>query len=350
MPVFADINEHLSKQNNEVTTNSTLEYWTPERLKRAKNRDLPRSSNEILVGDTFTGPQESGSGSPPQVKVRLEQQQLFKPETEVNTDEVQPNNVGTKNAHFTSSRLVPLSADTVYPYSAAGKLFFTQPGVGDFVCSAAVLRQRLILTAGHCVHSGSGGNNGFFTNFVFVPGYRDGAAPFKQWSWSRVIVTSTWSGGGGTVPNAADYAIIEVPDQSFNGTNRRIGEVTGYFGYMTNKLLPNHVTMLGYPGNLDSGSKMHQVTAGSYGSGGNNTAVYGSDMRGGSSGGAWVQNFGVFASGQVDGQNKNPNQIVGVTSYGPVDTSSLYQGSSILDNRFTDILNTACSWNSRNCQ
>lgn len=151
--------------------------------------------------------------------------------------------------------------------------------------AAAVIKPRLILTAGHCVHKGSGGNNGLYTNFLFVPAYRDGAAPYKRWSWSHVITPNTWITGGGTLPNAADYAILEVSDQSFSGVTSTIGSVVGYLGYKTRDLLPNHVTMLGYPRNLDNDEKMHQVTAGSYGSGGNNTAIYGSDMREGSSGG-----------------------------------------------------------------
>ncbi|MEH2334679.1 trypsin-like serine peptidase [Nostoc sp.] len=149
--------------------------------------------------------------------------------------------------------------------------------------------------------------------------------------------------------HAADYAIIEVSDQSFSGVTRKIGSVVGHFGYKTLDLLPNHVTILGYPGNLDSGQKMHQVTAGSYGSGGNNTAIYGSDMAGGSSGGPWVENFGIGAVGQVDGSDRTLNQIVGVTSYGSTSVKPLYEGSSILDTRFTSILKTACAWKSGNC-
>lgn len=343
---------NLRKEAPSVSINSTQTYWSPERLKNAKPLPLPTSFNGVVTGVTpqVAGQSQASSGAAPTVKVPINQQPLFTPNhPQVQNNGVQPNNVGTKSARFTSSQIVPLSADLSYPYVTSGKLFFTQPGVGDFVCSAAVIKPRLILTAGHCVHKGSGGNNGFFTNFVFIPAYRDGAAPYRQWSWSHVITTNNWSTGNGSVPNAADYAIIEVSDQLFSGSTRKIGSVVGYFGYKTLDLLPNHVTMLGYPVNLDSGEKMHQITAGSYGSGGNNTAVYGSDMSGGSSGGPWVQNFGVAASGQVNGSDKSLNQIVGVTSYGPTASEPLYQGSSILDSRFTSIINTACGWRSGNC-
>lgn len=42
----------------------------------------------------------------------------------------------------------------------AGKVFFTDPGFGDFVCSGSTLnsaKARLVFTAGHCVHHGPWG-------------------------------------------------------------------------------------------------------------------------------------------------------------------------------------------------
>ncbi|MEH2062590.1 MAG: trypsin-like peptidase domain-containing protein [Nostoc sp.] len=341
-------------QSNAQSINTTQTFWTPERMRKAKPLPLPRSSQGVVTGVTIQdighiGKSQASSGAAPRVKVPINQQPLFTPnKRKFQSNSIQPDNEGTKSASFTSSELVPLSADLSYPYVASGKLFFSN-SEGDFLCSAAVIKPRLILTAGHCVHSGSGGNNGFYSNFVFIPAYRDGTAPYGQWSWSHVITTNTWITGSGSEPNAADYAIIELSDQSFNGVSTTIGSVVGYFGTKTLDLLPNHVTMLGYPGNLDSGEKMHQITAGSYGSGGNNTAIYGSDMSEGSSGGPWVENFGVAADGQVNGSDTSLNEIVGLTSYGPTAVGPLYQGSSILDSRFTSILNTACAWNPGNC-
>src|SRR5262245_18817289 len=50
-------------------------------------------------------------------------------------------------------------ANDVVP-STAGKLFFTDNGL-NYVCSASTINnnyKNLIITAGHCVHSGAGGN------------------------------------------------------------------------------------------------------------------------------------------------------------------------------------------------
>src|SRR6185295_7562612 len=133
--------------------------------------------------------------------------------------------------------LVPAAADLAYPYSTVGKLFFTIPGQGNFYCSAAVLRPRVVLTAAQCIHSGTS-NPGFFTNFQFVPAYRNGSAPFGTWTWNYVAVSTTWSTGGGHLPNAADYGMIEMKDQTINGSVRKIGDVVGFLGYQTLRLRP----------------------------------------------------------------------------------------------------------------
>ncbi|AFZ29028.1 hypothetical protein Glo7428_0427 [Gloeocapsa sp. PCC 7428] len=346
----------IFKTNDSVTANSSSSYWTPQRLQNAKPLNLPKPTNSQITTQAtpLAGTPISASGQAPTINIAPNlQNKLFQP-SQVNSNSVadeavQPNNAGSVGAYFTSSRLIPLSADTVYPYRTVGKLFFTQPGQGDFVCSGAVIKQRIVLTAGHCVHSGNGGQNGFFTNFLFVPAYRDGAAPFKSWSWSYVITTDAWSKGNGVVPNAADYAMLEINDLPFNGVYRKIGQVTGFLGFKTLSLFPNHATLLGYPGNLDNGNKMHQVTAQSFRTRTPNSVEYGSDMRGGSSGGPWVQNFGVAAVGQNGGRNPGLNQIIGVTSYGPVATDPLYQGSSIPDSRFVNMLNTICKRKPGNC-
>jgi hypothetical protein len=130
---------------------------------------------------------------------------------------------------------------------------------------------------------------------------------------------------------------------------RRIGTVTGYLGYSTLQLAKNHVTMIGYPGNLDSGQRMEINHAFTFGDGGNNTYLYGSGMRGGSSGGPWIMDYGVApASNPVI--PSGGNILISVTSYGPSATEPKYQGASNLDSRFLSLLTSACgSSTSGNC-
>jgi hypothetical protein len=94
---------------------------------------------------------------------------------------------------------------------------------------------------------------------------------------------------------------------------------------------------------------MHQVTAGSFQPASPNAAEYGSDMRNGSSGGPWIQNFGVQANGQSGSQNDSPNKVIGVTSYGRTAPEPKVLGSSILDKRFVDLIHAACTHRQGNC-
>jgi hypothetical protein len=125
--------------------------------------------------------------------------------------------------------------------------------------------------------------------------------------------------------------------------------VTGYLGYQTLSLSPNHAHLLGYPCNLDSCQKMHQVTAQNGQTVSPNNVEYGSDMRGGSSGGPWVQNFGELAIGQSGGLNAGLNRVVAVTSYVYNSLDPKVEGASIPDSRFINLLNTICTHRSGNC-
>ena len=72
--------------------------------------------------------------------------------------------------------------DTLFPQRIHGKLFITL-GATNGSCSATVVksfRANLILTAGHCVFDApaAGAARFWATNVAFVPGYRNGSAPF----------------------------------------------------------------------------------------------------------------------------------------------------------------------------
>jgi V8-like Glu-specific endopeptidase len=359
-------------------------HWTPEELARARPRELPRPSapaTQIIRESARDGAAgQPNAGAATQGVVRLENGRLPSPEREVRPDladqlfpprsltaqtseprdqpaepaaggasEVILENTGTEQAHFSSSRLVPTDARLQYPYRAVGKLFFEQPGAGNFICSAAVISPRLVLTAGHCVHSGTGGANGYFRRFLFAPAYENGQSPYQAWNYTWVVTTGSWAASNGAVPNQADFAILEMEDRRFGSEVRTIGSVTGWLGFRTNGLMPNHTKKIGYPAGFDNGEVMHQVDSGSHRAAEQSTVLYGSDMTGGSSGGPWIENFGIQAAGQTGGLNANPNRVVGVTSYGFRSTDPLVQGSSILNQEFLAILQAACAHRAGNC-
>jgi V8-like Glu-specific endopeptidase len=132
-----------------VSTQSTETYWTPARLAAAKPMEQTRS-------------------------------------------DAQPDSYGTAVLDFTRSRITPQTANKQAPYKGVGKLYFTEPGVGDFQCSASIISKRLIVTAGHCMY----GNGGYYTNFQFIPGF-DGSKgtlaaqrPYGTWNWAAALVPS----------------------------------------------------------------------------------------------------------------------------------------------------------------
>lgn len=233
-----------------------------------------------------------------------------------------------------------MTSDTSYPYRAVGALFFSASDAtgipsGDYFCSASVVGKRLIMTAGHCVHSGLNGMSGFYSDFLFVPAMRNGTAPFGAWAINGGAVSYNWFSGNGTVPNVADYAVLYVEDLNNVNLAARVGKLGVAYGVVA----PNHVTQLGYPCNINSCLRMHRVDSSSHRFGGSNCFEYGSDMRQGVSGGPWVQNFGVLGAGQpLPSFPKRlfRNAVVGVSSYAPEDESQRFLGAS---NLFKPVLN-----------
>jgi V8-like Glu-specific endopeptidase len=335
-------------------------YWTPERFKTARPLPMPQATpNAVLPQEQPRADVQvqSSNAHAPALNVRPAAKTLFTPDATQHQDSVvaSPNAVGTFGAHYTSTRVFPLftgtsagfSADRAYPYITVGKLFFSIDGT-PYVCSASVIQHRIVATAGHCVHSGTTG--GFYSNWVFVPAFREGTAPLLSWNWRSVIVTGAWAGGGGAVPNAADYAMIEFADQPV-GNSRAValGDLTGWLGWQTLSLAANHTSKLGYPCNLDSCQKMQDVTSSALRTVAPNNVEYGSDATGGSSGGPWVQNFQVTQVGGGTGLNTGSNRVVGVTSYGYVSADPKVQGASIPDSRWVDLFNTLCARVAGNC-
>jgi V8-like Glu-specific endopeptidase len=102
--------------------------------------------------------------------------------------------------------------------AAVGKIFFTL-GATDYVCSGALVRSKhvdVVLTAAHCVSDGHGA---WATNWRFVPGYRDGAEPYGQYTARRFFVSPKWTGPDGE-SEQYDVAFVRVTPATLYGGSR----------------------------------------------------------------------------------------------------------------------------------
>lgn len=250
---------------------------------------------------------------------------------------VTPQAIGSGAINFTLSRVFPDTTTKTYPHSAIGKLYFKISGAG-YMCSASMIKPGVVVTAGHCVHSGNGASSGWYSDWQFIPAYNNGTAPFGTWtSWAAATTSSTWYGGGGTVPNDEDWALIVFNKDS---SGKRIGDYTGYLGWQTNYLMGRHVTEVGYPGNLDSGARQERADSKVEKTSGN-TGQWGSYMLGGSSGGPVTIDFGVTPAGAPSGLLTN--RVASVVSYGYTDSAVMVQGGSQFNGNFSNLLSSICS-------
>jgi len=192
---------------------------------------------------------------------------------------------------------------TQYPYRTIGKLFFRRGG-RSYVCSAASIGNNAIYTAGHCLHAGNNSSSGWATNVVFVPGYRDGNAPYGQWQARQLFVRTAWYRHGISKGLAQDMGGAILYPKS----GRKISQRVGWLGFAWNWSRYQHWAQHGYPAASPFNGRRLIANYSSYayqGSVGANprpTGV-GSDLTGGSSGGPWILRFGTA------------NYVNGVNSY-----------------------------------
>lgn len=268
-----------------------------------------------------------------------------------------PMDFGSKGVPFSTARadLFGLSTNTTYPYRASGKLFFNADG-GTFVCSASLIKPGIIVTAAHCVTEYGTGQ--FNSGFSFVPGYRDGWAPFGTWTAVEVRVMEDYLNGKGCSHKGVvckdDIAIIVLSPQSaptYPGIN------TGWYGYGWDGAgfagKKTQITQIGYPVCLDNGELMQRNDSfGVRKANLRNNTTIGSLMCGGSSGGPWLVNFGEtpVLTGTTTGLFPYANMVVGVSSWGFLDDKKLMGASTFTSNNIQLLVDSACNVHPDACQ
>ena len=255
-------------------------------------------------------------------------------------------------------------ASLMYPYRAAGRLLFTFNERDWYACSASLIDKAILVTAGHCVHQGGTGANGWIRRAMFFPSYdaRRGldAQLFGRCDVIATFTTNGWFNVGGLgmgydVATAACGPIYGAVRTPLNG--RAPGRAVGHFGFCwENCRVPYHfLTQLGYPGNYYGGGRMttsqHLSVTGQINPIGGMSLDYmfGTGMEGGSSGGPHISNIGTIEDGSgAPGQLLDRNVVYAVTSWGYRDPRIKIGGASPLsggdnDNNFRTMFNQTCN-------
>ncbi len=271
---------------------------------------------------------------------------------------VSPQQFGTSGQPFSTVRVDAYVDAThndptqyYYPFRAVGKLFF-KIGSASSVCSASLIKPGVIVTAAHCV--ANYGKRQMFSNWVFVPAYYNGAAPYGTFSARTAYVPPSYYNG---TDNCAQYGVVCPDDVAVivlnkNAQNSLPGTITGYLGYGWNGAGFNSshqalITQIGYPVALDSGALAERNDSQGYvsTSSSNNTMI-GSLETGGSSGGPWTVNLGQqpVLNGTSFGTYPTPNVVVGVTSWGYTSDVVKQQGASSFTNtNIVSLVSSACA-------
>lgn len=180
-----------------------------------------------------------------------------------------------------------------------GKVFLTLDGT-DYVCSGTAIssaRQDVVLTAAHCVGNAIGQ---WASNWMFVPGYRDGRQPYGAFTARKFYVSRQWSGDAQSA-SAERYDVAFVTVNSSNG--RRLGQAVGgqpvAFGDAATRLAakPGADTyVFGYPSKPPFSGEYTDYCAGAAQRTSADAAAdaLGLDcgMTAGDSGGPWLAGFG----------------------------------------------------------
>ncbi|MFI5616131.1 trypsin-like serine peptidase [Streptomyces sp. NPDC051567] len=166
----------------------------------------------------------------------------------------------------------------------SGRVFFTMGDrtascSGDSVTSA---NGSTVVTAGHCVkYQGT-----WHTNWVFVPAYDNGAAPYGQWTATKTFATDQWAA---SEDMNMDVGLAVVAP--LNG--RTLSQAVGAQGLLFNGGYNKKMYAFGFPAAAPyDGSKLVYCSANS----GKDFLLtkdhsLACNMTGGSSGGPWFQDF-----------------------------------------------------------
>lgn len=270
-------------------------FWTADRMRAAEPLDLPtpaqrptaavRHSAPLTVAPTLPRPPKASAG---------------------------PGALPEAGGPWTGGGAVT---------KTTGRVFFTYQGrtaacSGDAVTSG---NKSTVLTAGHCVKLGGV----WHTDWVFVPGYHDGQAPYGKWTATKTLSTPQW-----TASEDINYDVGAAVVAPLDG--KKLTDVVGGQGLSFNSGYSKAMYAFGFPAAAPyDGSKLiycsgttfkDPLFSGDHG--------LGCNMTGGSSGGPWFTSFDEkTGTGLQSSVNSFGYQFWAHTMFGPYfgdDAKNLY--------------------------
>ncbi|UJR19631.1 hypothetical protein I4U23_022765 [Adineta vaga] len=206
-----------------------------------------------------------------------------------------------------------------------GKIFWNNTGYSYGMCSGAIVtasNKDTIITAGHCCYDYDTKKFRINQNFIFIPGYKNGAQPYGKWAARTMTAYNSW-----TVNQNYNYDVCFV-NLYTNSKGQHIQDLQGSEGVGSNYPRNQLTYSFGYPYNLAKGEVMQYCSgttaASKYGNGYNGQTIP-CDMTGGCSGGPWFQNF-VTSTGVGYITSLNSFTINSISNYmnGPYFDSSIW--------------------------
>lgn len=268
-------------------------------------------------------------------------------------DDIQPMNYGRGNRgtpyHFTDYK-VPGNIINTHPYRTIGWFVFTASNGNTYRCSAQLIANSIIATAGHCVHDGGNQAAGWIKSGTFYPAYASGMSTYGKATAAKPYTTSGWYNTG-SLDKGYDVALVVLNKKA--GTTVEIGRATGTLGFCYSNCLQSYWynSQLGYPGNYDGGAYLNQSEHLEISD--SRDYKFGSGMSSGSSGGGHIANLGSLnVTSGTAGQYNLRNILFAVMSWGYTDETLKIGGASSLSgpsnsNNFKVMYNAACTYSRR---
>jgi V8-like Glu-specific endopeptidase len=204
--------------------------------------------------------------------------------------------------------------------TTAGRVFFTYQGRQASCSGNAVTsgNKSTVVTAGHCVKL----DGAFHTNWVFVPGYNNGNAPFGTWTARATMATPQW-----VASEDINYDVGAAVVNQLNGQS--LTDVVGGQGIAFNQARGHAMYAFGWPAAAPyDGTKQIYCSGTTFNAFLSNGIGMTCDMTGGASGGPWFLQFSeASGTGVLNSVNSAKINFIPTWMFGPyfgTDAQNLY--------------------------